>query len=65
VVDSQTQQRLPPVVEALPEQCRRCLFLRADGLRDREIAGILDMSPGAVSPSLTRSLARIARTAER
>lgn len=28
-VNSQTQQRLLAVVEALPEQCRRCLFLRA------------------------------------
>jgi RNA polymerase sigma-70 factor (ECF subfamily) len=65
VVNSQTQQRLLAVVEALPEQCRRCLFLRAEGLRYREIAGILDMSLGAVSLSLARSLARIARAAER
>ncbi|MGA3238688.1 MAG: sigma-70 family RNA polymerase sigma factor [Bryobacteraceae bacterium] len=65
VVNSQTQRRLLAVVEALPEQCRRCLFLRAEGLRYREIAGILDMSLGAVSLSLARSLARIARAAER
>ena len=65
VVNSQTRQRLLAVVEALPEQCRRCLFLRAEGLRYREIAGILDMSLGAVSLSLARSLARIARAAER
>lgn len=61
----QTQQRLRAVVQALPEQDRRCLFLRAEGLRYREIAGILDMSLGAVSLSLSRSLARIARAAER
>src|ERR1700722_4288750 len=65
VVNSQTQQRLLAVVEALPDQCRQCLFLRAEGLRYREIAGILDMSLGAVSISLARSLARIARAAER
>ena len=65
MANSQTQQRLLAVVEALPEQCRRCLFLRAEGLRYREIAGILDMSLGAVSLSLARSLARIARAAER
>jgi RNA polymerase sigma-70 factor (ECF subfamily) len=53
------------VVQALPEQDRRCLFLRAEGLRYREIAAILDMSLGAVSLSLGRSLARIARAAER
>jgi RNA polymerase sigma-70 factor (ECF subfamily) len=65
VVNCQTQQRILAVVEALPEQCRRCLFLRAEGLRYREIAGILDMSLGAVSLSLARSLTRIARAAER
>ncbi len=65
VVRSQTQRRLLAVVQALPEQDRRCLFLRAEGLRYREIAGILDMSLGAVSLSLARSLARIARSAER
>jgi RNA polymerase sigma-70 factor (ECF subfamily) len=49
----------------LPEQDRRCLSLRAEGLRYREIAEVLDMSLGAVSIALTRSLARIARSAER
>jgi len=58
---SQTKRRLLAVVDALPEQDRRCLYLRAEGLRYREIAGILDMSLGAVPLSLTRSLARIAR----
>jgi RNA polymerase sigma-70 factor, ECF subfamily len=65
MVRSQTQRRLLAVVQALPEQDRLCLFLRAEGLRYREIAGILDMSLGAVSLSLARSLARIARSAER
>jgi len=65
IVNSQTRQRLLAVVDALPELDRRCLFLRAEGLRYREIAGILDMSLGAVSISLARSLARIARSAER
>jgi len=53
------------VVRALPEADRRCLLLRAEGLRYREIAGILDISLGAVSLSLTRSLARIARATGR
>jgi len=64
-VHSQTQKRVMAAVQALPEQDRRCLSLRAEGLRYREIAGILDMSLGAVCVSLTRSLARIARCAER
>jgi len=65
VVSTQTQRRLLSVVSALPEQERRCLSLRAEGLRYREIANILGMSLGAVSLSLTRSLSRIARSAER
>lgn len=62
---SQTRQRLLSVVRALPAQDRHCIFLRAEGLRYREIAEILDISLGAVSLSLTRSLGRIARVAER
>jgi RNA polymerase sigma-70 factor, ECF subfamily len=63
-VHRQTRRRLRAVVDALPEQDRRCLALRAEGLRYREIAGILEMSLGAVSISVARSLARIARSAE-
>jgi len=59
------RQRLLAVVEALPEHDRHCLSLRAEGLRYREIAGVLDMSLGAVAVSLARSLARLARVAER
>jgi RNA polymerase sigma-70 factor (ECF subfamily) len=65
LVNQVTQQRLLAVVGALPEQDRRCLSLRAEGLRYREIGEILDISLGAVSLSLARSLARIARAAER
>ncbi|HEX4278927.1 MAG TPA: sigma-70 family RNA polymerase sigma factor [Bryobacteraceae bacterium] len=53
------------VVDALPEQDRRCLFLRAEGLRYREIAEVLEISVSSVSVSLGRSLARISRAAGR
>ncbi len=62
---SQTQERLAAVLRALPEQNRRCLYLRAEGLRYREIAKILNMSLGAVALCLERALAHIARAAER
>lgn len=62
---SQKQKRLMSVVRALPEQHRLCLYLRAEGLRYREIAEILDMSLGAVSIALGRSLAHLSRAAER
>lgn len=65
VIFNQTQQRLLSVVRALPEQHRFCLYLRAEGLRYREIAGIVGMSLAAVSLSLGRSLALIARAAQR
>ena len=62
---SQTQRRLLAAVDALPELDRRCLALRAEGLRYREIAEILDISLGGVALALGRALARIARVAER
>jgi RNA polymerase sigma-70 factor, ECF subfamily len=62
---SQTKRRLMAILQALPEQNRWCLYLRAEGLRYREIAEVLDMSLGSVSLCLERSLARVARAAER
>jgi RNA polymerase sigma-70 factor, ECF subfamily len=61
----ETQERLLAVVKALAEQDQRCLALRAEGLRYREIADVLGMSLGAVARSLERSLERIARAARR
>jgi RNA polymerase sigma-70 factor, ECF subfamily len=58
---AQRRYRLQAVVRALPEIDQHCLRLRAEGLRYREIATALGMSLGAVSISLTRSLARLAR----
>jgi RNA polymerase sigma-70 factor, ECF subfamily len=60
-VQRQRQTRLLAVVRALPEPDRCCLHLRAEGLRYREIAKVLGVSLGAVSLSLQRSLARLAR----
>ncbi len=58
---AQRRQRLLAVVEALPAADRSCLWLRAEGLRYREIAGVLGISLGSVSMSLSRSLARLTR----
>jgi RNA polymerase sigma-70 factor (ECF subfamily) len=55
------RQRLLAVVNALTDADKGCLTLRAEGLRYREIAAVLGMSLGAVSISLTRSLARLVR----
>jgi RNA polymerase sigma-70 factor (ECF subfamily) len=57
----QTQKALLAVVDALSDQDRQCLYLRAEGLRYREIAEVLDLAISTVSVSLGRSLARISR----
>lgn len=62
---NQRHARLQSVLRALPEQDRRCLSLRAEGLTYREIGRVLDMSLGAVALSLGRSLARFTRAEER
>jgi RNA polymerase sigma-70 factor, ECF subfamily len=61
----ETRRHLQAVVRALPEQDQRCLALRAEGLRYREIAEVLGLSLGAVAKSLERSLERIVRVARR
>lgn len=61
VASAQRRERLLAVVHALPEQDRRCLYLRAEGLRYREIADVLEISLGSVALSLERSLARLIR----
>lgn len=60
----QRSSRLQAVVRALPEQDRRCLYLRAEGLRYREIVEVLGMSLGSVAQSLERSLERLSRADE-
>jgi RNA polymerase sigma-70 factor, ECF subfamily len=56
---SQRQEGLLAIFRSLPEKDQCCLRLRAEGLRYREIASVLDISLGAVSVSLARSLARM------
>ena len=58
---SQRQEHLLAAFRALPLRDQYCLHLRAEGLRYREIAEVVDMSLGAVSISLTRSIARLER----
>ncbi len=57
----QRQQTLLAAVRALPEVDRRCLHLRSEGLRYREIAEAVGISLGSVAQSLARSLERLRR----
>lgn len=57
----QRLERMQAILRVLPEQDRYCLYLRAEGLRYREIAAALGISLGAVSLAISRSLARLER----
>ncbi len=59
--NAQRRRLLLAVVDALPEEEQRCLRLRAEGLRYREIAAVLGISLGSVSNLLTRSIERLIR----
>lgn len=54
------RERLQAVVAALPERDRWCLLLRAEGLRYREIAEVVEISLGSVAASLARSVGKLA-----
>ena len=57
--------RLAAALNALPARERRCLQLRAEGLRYREIARVLGLSLGTVANTMARALARLRRIDER
>ena len=61
----EAQRLYSAVLQALPEQDRCCLLLRAEGLKYRQIASLAGVSLGSVATSLSRSLARLARAAKR
>src|SRR5580698_8334963 len=63
LLSGENHQCLQAILRALPEQDQWCLSLRAEGLRYREIAEVLDISLASVSTSLGRSLARLSRVA--
>lgn len=58
-VVSEDFERVRAVLKALSERDRQCVYLRAEGLRYREIAKVLGMSLGGVAKSLTRAIARL------
>jgi len=62
---NQHHRHLRQVVSALPEQDQLCLRLRAEGLRYREIADVLDISLGSVSNCIARSMQRLVRASGR
>lgn len=65
LAEAQRQAHLLRVLCALPEQDRRCVSLRAEGFRYREIAELTGLSLGAVAKSLARAMARMESADER
>ena len=61
IAGAQRRERLLAIVETLPETDRCCLYLRAEGLRYRQIAEVLEISLGGVSLALGRALARLSQ----
>ncbi len=59
IAGRQRQERLRSVMRALPDRDRRCLCLRAEGLRYRDIARTLGISLGSVAKSVARGLVRL------
>ena len=55
----QTKERVAAAIRTLPEQERVCLALRAEGLRYREIAGVLGISLGGVAMAMERAVGRL------
>ncbi len=50
-------------MEGLSPQQRHCLYLRSEGLRYREIAEVIGISPSSVNEFLRRAIARLAEAA--
>lgn len=50
---------LATAISRLPQRQRECLYLRAEGLRYREIAEVIGMTTSAVAESLKRAVVRL------
>ncbi len=57
------RERLMAAAGRMSEREQHCLSLRAEGLRYRDIAGVLGISLGSVASSLERAMTRLTRVA--
>lgn len=60
MMDRQRMERVQAALETLSPQQRNCLYLRAEGLRYREIADVMGVKPSTVNEFLRRAVARLA-----
>jgi RNA polymerase sigma-70 factor (ECF subfamily) len=62
-IDNQRRSRVEHAIEALSGQQRQCLFLRAEGLRYREIADVIGIRSSSVSEFLKRAITKLRKVA--
>jgi RNA polymerase sigma-70 factor (ECF subfamily) len=63
VIQRQRTERLKEALGELSAQQRKCLYLRAEGLRYREIAEVAGIGVSTVSEFITRAMTRLRRAA--
>jgi len=63
-IDRQRARRIQEALAELSPQQRKCLYLRAEGLRYREIAETIGIGLSSVSEFVTRALVRLRKAAE-
>ena len=63
-IERQRTRRVQEALAELSPQQRKCLYLRAEGLRYREIAETIGIGISSVSQFVTRALARLKKAAE-
>jgi len=62
-IDRQRRQRVEKAIGDLSGQQKQCLFLRAEGLRYREIAEAIGISSSSVSEFLKRAVTKLRKAA--
>lgn len=63
LIERERTQRVTQAMEELSPQQRNCLYLRSEGLRYREIAEAIGISPSTVNEFLRRAIARLSEAA--
>jgi RNA polymerase sigma-70 factor (ECF subfamily) len=64
MLDREKMRRVQSALETLSHQQRHCLYLRSEGLRYREIADVMGISPSSVNEFLRRAIARLAEVTD-
>jgi RNA polymerase sigma-70 factor (ECF subfamily) len=60
MLDREKARKVRSALETLSPQQRHCLYLRAEGLRYRDIAHVMGISPNTVNEFLKRAISRLA-----